>query len=476
MITLTRYKLICSRCGKIQDNLFLNRCKNCGGAIRIEYNYDTIKLNRVSGKGILRYKELLPIEMVSNNLSMGEGETPLIRSLRLSKELGVNNLFLKNETVNPTGSFVDRGVFIAVSKILEKKFKKIITGPSPNLAISLAAYVTRFGIELISYVPKNLSIGKLYQLVAYGAKIRFGEISFEGLRENSYYYVDQSNPYYLEGLKTIIFEIFEQLNNRLPDFLFIPMGTGGNLSMIWKGIEEIKKIGLVDEISTKLVGVQSEDCSHIVDKFFEMKTRVKRKTKPLLDDLCLEDEDLAEWAINAIRSSKGYALKVGVKKILEATLELSRKEGIFPEPSAAAAMAGVEIAREMGIIDKDDLIVTIITGSGLKDPTYIRDVIERSKGLRKLIEHSTRVKKSSLGKTKQLILELLSMSEKNIYEIWKSLGKDFGLYMSYTSVFQHVKELEKMGLISKTYYIEGRKKAVYFLTKKGENMLKILKV
>ncbi|MEM3793136.1 MAG: threonine synthase, partial [Candidatus Bathyarchaeia archaeon] len=243
-------RIHCIECGSsigIMDKAYA--CPKCGGLLDVEYDYDT--LTEIAPKawsnrpiGVWRYGELLPILNKSLRVSMNEGGTRLIHCRRLGEKLKLKNLYVKDEGSNPTGSFKDRGMTIGVTKALEFGVKNLICASTGNTASSLAAYAARAGLNCIVLIPSGkIALGKLAQAIVYGAKVLAVKGNFDdALRivvelssRPDFYLLNSLNPYRLEGQKTAAFEIYEQLGNRVPDWLIIPVGNAGNISAYWKG-------------------------------------------------------------------------------------------------------------------------------------------------------------------------------------------------------------------------------------------------
>jgi len=464
-----RYRIKCKNCNtEWKEDVIYNRCPNCGGLLEISIDRKDKIIKLMPDKDISQIIKQLIVGNNMNLISLGEGNTPLLKAINLGNRFGIDELFLKNETVNPTGSFVDRGVSILAAKILQFGLKGVEVGFSPNFAISISAYLTRFNVNITAHIPNNTSLGKIYQLVAYGANITFGRPNRIYLRKENFF--DQGNPYYREGLKTILYEVFNQLNGKLPDFIVVPMGTGTHINMIWEAIKDLNEYGVIGELNTKLIGVQSEECSELSEEMLE-----KRSFRSdILDDLCIEDRDLLLSAKEAIKESNGVLIKVTNKLISETAIELARNEGIFPEPAGAASIAGLKIAREEKVIDSNEIVVAIITGSGLKDFTYLRNILEANEALKLRVQNLIRMRKTSFGRTKEIILEILSEGERSIYQIWKEINTKYGLNLRYPTILQHIRELENQDLVAKKVEKMGRKRSIYSLTSKGKRILKVL--
>lgn len=319
------------------------------------------------------YKELLPINENTPKLTLNEGNTPLIKLERLSEEWGVE-LYVKTEGTNPTGSFKDRGMVMAVAKAKEAGSETVICASTGNTSAAAAAYAARAGLRCIVVIPEGkIAMGKLAQAVMYGAEIVSIEGNFdEALKmvrniseKEPVTLVNSVNPYRLEGQKTGAFEICDQLGGRAPDILAIPVGNAGNISAYWKGFKEyheVKKTGL-----PKIHGFEAEGAAAIVhNHVFE---------NPETIATAIRIGNPASWnlAKAAEEESKGIIDEVSDEEIIDAYKKMAASEGIFAEPGSCASIAGVYKHIQNGKIPKGSKIVAILTGNGLKDPNTAID-------------------------------------------------------------------------------------------------------
>ena len=322
------------------------------------------------GEGVLRkYSSFLPISPSTPMISLGEGDTPLVKSARLGKELGCEELYFKLEGCNPTGSFKDRGMVVAVAKALENGGKAIMCASTGNTSASAAAYGGRFNFPTIVLVPKgDVAAGKLAQAMAYGAKILALNGSFDqalslvrtAASKHPITLVNSVNPYRLEGQKTAAFEIVDVLGDA-PDYVFIPVGNAGNITAYWKGFVEYHRHGLATRMPS-MMGFQAERAAPIV--------LGRPVTNPTTVASAIRIGNPASWnsALAARDESGGLIDLVSDEEILNAYRLLASHEGIFCEPAAAAAFAGLTKLSSQGLDLSKRRIVCIITGTGLKDP------------------------------------------------------------------------------------------------------------
>ncbi|MHA6261426.1 threonine synthase [Sporosarcina sp. CAU 1771] len=315
---------------------------------------------------IAEYKEFLPVTENTPALTLQEGNTPLIHMENLSKEWGIN-LYVKTEGANPTGSFKDRGMVMAVAKAKEEGKTVLICASTGNTSASAAAYGARAGMRTIVVIPEGrIALGKMAQAKMYGAEIIEIEGNFdEALRmvreagEGEIALVNSVNPYRLEGQKTIAFETIEQLG-QVPDVFALPVGNAGNISAAWKGFKEY-----ADKKGTALptlLGVQADGAAPIVyDRVFE---------NPETIATAIRIGNPASWELanNALAESNGAILSVTDEEILEAYQLITSREGVFAEPGSCASIAGIKKRVESGLMEKGTTVVAVLTGNGLKDP------------------------------------------------------------------------------------------------------------
>jgi threonine synthase len=330
------------------------------------------------GRGVLiRYRDFLPITPDTPLITLGEGDTPLVRSVTLEKELGCGELYFKLEGCNPTGSFKDRGMVVAIAKAVENGSRSVICASTGNTSASAAAYGARFGLEVVVVVPKGkIALGKLAQAIAYGAKIIAVQGNFDqalqivrSLAErHPVTLVNSLNPYRIEGQKTAAFEIVDDIGDA-PDYFFIPVGNAGNITAYWKGFVEYKQAGMASR-TPKMMGFQAEGAAPIV------KGKIIKKPKTLATAIRIGNPASWQGAVAARDQSGGVIDCVSDDEIVAAYKLLARKEGVFGEPASAASVAGLikMTKRELKLSDKK--VVCLITGTGLKDPSLPTKFVE----------------------------------------------------------------------------------------------------
>jgi threonine synthase len=321
------------------------------------------------GEGVLaKYGDFLPVTPATPTITLGEGDTPLLQSQRLGEEVGCGELYFKLEGCNPTGSFKDRGMVVAVAKAVEAGSVAIICASTGNTSASAASYGALCGLDTIVIVPKgNIALGKLAQAVAYGARIIAVEGNFDQALEivrtlaqrHPYTLVNSLNPHRIEGQKTAAFEIVDALGDA-PDYLFIPVGNAGNVTAYWKGFVEYHHAGKANR-TPKMMGFEAEGSAAIV--------RGQPISEPETIASAIRIGNPASWqrAIAARDESGGVIDCISDEEILAAYKLLATKEGIFGEPASAASLAGLIKLAQNSDFSKAR-VVCIITGSGLKDP------------------------------------------------------------------------------------------------------------
>ena len=329
-------------------------------------------------QGVLQtYREFLPLNSTTPMISLGEGGTPLVRSHRMAAELGLEQLYFKLEGCNPTGSFKDRGMVLAVANALEQESRTIICASTGNTSASAAAYGAHCNLSTVVLVPKgNVARGKIAQAIAYGAHILLINGSFDRalaiVRELSERHpitlVNSVNPYRIEGQKTAAFEISDALGDA-PDYLCIPVGNAGNITAYWKGFKEYQQM----EYSTRtprMFGFQAEGAAPIV------RGHIVENPETIASAIRIGNPASWQTAVEARDESGGMIDAVTDEEILAAYKLLARLEGIFCEPASAASVAGLIKCVNSGDIPRDKTIVCILTGTGLKDPDLANQIAD----------------------------------------------------------------------------------------------------
>ncbi|MEM2016394.1 MAG: threonine synthase [Nitrososphaerota archaeon] len=329
--------------------------------------------------------ELLPIEDLANIISLGAGFTSLLKSSKLSNSLNLKKLYLKEDITNPTHSFKDRAASVAISKALEFKLNAVGCASTGNLAAATAAHASRAGLPCYIFAPVGVEREKLSHALSYGARIVLVEGTYDEANWIASRFAEEHNvgivnvnirPYYVEGSKTLAFEICEQLGWRSPDHIIIPMASGALLNAIDKGLNELKTLGLIDG-DVRISGVQPEGCSPIVSAYREGREYIKpvRDINTIAVSLAIGNPGDGVYALRTIHRTRGTAVSVTDQEILGAVRDLARLEGLFIEPGGAVTIAGLRKMVEERLIEKDEEIVCLLTGSGLKTPHIIQHYV-----------------------------------------------------------------------------------------------------
>ena len=460
-------------------------CPQCGGVFEVVYDleatHNQIDVSSLAGRepGVWKYFELLPVQDRRNIVSLGEGGTFLHECDRLAKKLGLRQLYLKDETTNPTGAFIDRGTSVEISKAKELGFKAVSCGSSGNLAASVVAYAARAGMKSHVFVPQRVDIGKLYQIIAYQPELEIVKDREEGEARtiekapNAHIIIGHS-PYFLEGVKTTGYEICEQLDWIPPDWILVPMGNGCHLSMIWKAIKELQLLEWMEKEPPKLIGVQAKGCAPIANAFKKDSKSVEPSTRAstIAIDIGMKNPSCGKLALDAIHESKGFTVSVSDGAILDAVSSLASLEGVFAEPASAATIAALHQILREGSIDTGDKIICVITGMGLKYPEIAQTIAKGHTNIEQLLGRVEKRKYTTkLGGTKLHILKILQRNESYGYAIWKTLMAETGVKVTVSSVYQHLTELTRTGLITRTRSVQTYRKSqrhYYDLTDKGK--------
>ena len=383
----------CTICGRFYEpDEAIYTCPHCGekGILDVEYDYPLLKevLTRDyfannRDYSMWRYAPLMSIsdEHITDMLRIGW--TPLYKSKRLAKHLGITNLYIKDEGLNPSGSTKDRASGVAVLKALEAGEKMISCSSTGNAASSLACQSAHMGLKSVIFVPKRAPIGKLTQLSIYGATVICVDgdykdtynLSKKAIETYGWYNRNAAiNPHLVEGKKTVALEIAEQLNFEVTDWVAISVGDGCSVGGVYKGFFDLYQLGLIKRIP-RILGVQSSGCAPFVTAFESGKELLEAEENTIADSIAVGIPRNPIKAMNAIKKSKGHFISVSDKHILESMALLGRLEGIFGEPAGVTALAGVEEALKTGVIKSGESVTFIVTGNGLKDPANAQKAI-----------------------------------------------------------------------------------------------------
>ena len=373
--------LKCRECGETYPLEPMNVCELCFGPLEIEYDYEEIA-RLVSREQIAagpdtiwRYKDLLPIEG-DKVVDMGAGFTPLRKADRLGEELGLQELYIKNDTVNPTWSFKDRVVSVATSKALEFGFDTMACASTGNLGNAVSAHAAKAGLRAFVFIPSDLETPKILLSSVYrpnvvavnGTYDEVNRLCSELADRYPWAFVNINiRPYYTEGSKTLAYEVVEQLGWQSPDHIVIPIASGALLTKTWRGLNELVQVGLMDEITCRVHGAQPEGCSPVATAFKQgADDFIPVRPHTIARSLAIGNPADGFYALRAIRESGGVADLVSDEEIVEGILLLSRTEGIFAETAGGVTVGVAKKLAEAGIIKPSDRTVLLITGGGLK--------------------------------------------------------------------------------------------------------------
>lgn len=376
--------LQCTACGKVFAPVAIYECDICAGILEVFYDYDDLRQQRLS-----ETRELLP-NRKNPSLSLGEGNTSLLKAKRLAERIGLQNLLLKCEFTNPTGSFKDRPAAVGIAKAVDFGYRRVIAASSGNGAAATAAYAARAGLAAIILVPNSTPNEKVRQTQSYGATV----IRVDGQYSDCFalakniaanadlYNVTTTflNPYTVEGDKSVGYELFEETRDTPPDLIYVPIGAGPLLVGIFKGFEDYRRID--EEVSLpRMVGVQATGNNPIVRAYREGAASVTAQPMAdtiaggIADGLVGYTKD-GDHTLHYIHRSGGFAVDVNDTEILQAQHWLASDEGLFVEPSAAAAIAAIIQGVQTTGIDPGSNIVAMLTGHGLKDMRNIGEMAE----------------------------------------------------------------------------------------------------
>ena len=383
--------LQCRECKKEYSPTFKYICDECFGPLDVHYDFPSVNKNTFANREhtYWRYFELLPIASKSNIVSIGAGMTPLIKAEKLGNALGLNNLYIKNDSVNPTFSFKDRPAGIAVSKAKEFGLSSVGCASTGNLAAATAAHAAKGGFPCYVFAPSDIEHAKITQALAYGANFIAVDGTYDDANRIAAQIGDSKGigivninmrSYYVEGSKTLAFEVAEQLDWQVPDNLIVPVGSGAMLNAICKGFEELESLSLLGKISgMHMVAAQPRGCAPIVDAFKKNSSDIIPVENPdtIAKSLAIGDPGDGRYVLKRLKQYNGYAEESSNREILEAILLLARTEGIFTEPAGGVAVAVLKKLVEERKIDKNDTTICYVTGNGLKATEVLMEVLSK---------------------------------------------------------------------------------------------------
>ncbi len=414
--------LKCRECGAEYPAVIQNTCYECFGPLEVNYDWDYIsdhisKDEITAGpKSIWRYAGLLPLES-KKRIDLGAGFNTLHHAERLGAAFGLDELYILDESVNPTNSFKDRVTSVAISKAIEFNVKAVGCASTGNLAAAVGAHAAKAGLPAYIFIPSTIELGKIVQMLVYGPNVIAVEGTYDDANRLASEVADSHpdwafvniniRPYYTEGSKTLAFETAEQLNWQVPDHIVAPMASGALLCAIARGYKELERVGLVDSADVKISGSQPLNCSPIscaVQKGSEVVP--VRNFETVAHSLAIGNPADGYYAKKAILDSGGYAAAPTDGEIIEAIHLLARTEGIFTEPAGGTTIAGLRKLVEEGHIQHDERVVVYVTGNGLKAQDTLLKSLQRPPVIKPTISEFERLMIPKLDTHKQQVAPL----------------------------------------------------------------------
>ncbi len=376
--------LECALCGRAYEaDCLWNLCPACDKPLLARYNLatarETLSREAIAQRqpNLWRYRELLPVRDCRYALSLDEGFTPLVHATRLGQAVGFDKLYIKDEGLNPTGSFKARGLGVAISRARELGVTALSIPSAGNAAGAMSAYAALAGIPAYVFMPRDVPQPFVAECRALGAQVTLvdglitdcGRVAAEGVRQHGRFDMSTlKEPYRLEGKKTMGYELAEQMNWSVPDVIIYPTGGGTGLVGMWKAFDELEALGWLGPERPRMVTVQSDGCAPMVKAFKEGKEFAEpwQGAKTIADGLCVPAAVGDFLILRALRESSGTAIAVSDQDMMEAANLVGRTQGIFVCPEGAATLVAFQRLRELGWISDDETVVLFNTGTGLK--------------------------------------------------------------------------------------------------------------
>lgn len=382
--------LRCRKCGRESPLVASNLCDFCLSPLEVNYDYKSMA-NAVSREKIAqgppsmwRYRDLLPVG--GEVVDIGTGFTPLIRAENLGRELGLDELYLKNDCLNPTYSFKDRVVSVAITKARELGFDTVACASTGNLAASVAAHAAKAKMRSYVFVPAEVEASKLIGIAIYhpvlvtvnGSYDDVNRLCGKLLEKYSWGFINVNlRPYYAEGSKTLAYEVAEQLGWRAPDCVVAPAASGLLFTRIWKGLDELAMLGLIEPVNTHMYVAQAAGCSPIVNAFQAGSLHIHPvKPNTIASSIAIGNPADGYYALRVARQSGGGACAVSDEELTAGMKLLAETEGIFAEAAGGVVIAGLKKLVASGVIKRDELTVAFITGAGLKTYQVVADTVQ----------------------------------------------------------------------------------------------------
>lgn len=376
--------LFCSQCGeRYTPGQLYNLCLKCGKPLLVQYDLErtaaslTRALLTMRSANLWRYREALPVKRADNIVTLGEGWTPLLHAQRLGERLGMRQLYIKDESLNPTGSFKARGMAVAVSMAKELGARKLAVPSAGNAGGALAAYAAKAGLEAHIFMPRDVPEANFVECQQYGAKVTLvdglitdcGRIVAERKETEGWFEVSTlKEPYRIEGKKTMGYELAEQLEWELPDVILYPTGGGTGLIGMWKAFDEMERLGWTGAKRPRMVTVQAEGCAPIVQAFATgAKVGAEIANPQTIAAGLRVPKAIGDFLmLDILRRSGGTAVSVSDTELIDAVQEIGATEGVFAAPEGAACLPALQRLLSQEIIKPDERVVLFNTGTGVK--------------------------------------------------------------------------------------------------------------
>ena len=383
--------LTCRECGRGYPAEALHVCDFCFGPLEVAYDLDAVRASisrevvEAGPRTIWRWAPLLP-STPPGAVDLGAGGTPLIRAERLAAELGLGELWVKDDTRNPTGSFKDRVVSVALAKARELGFKVAACASTGNLANSVAAHAARAGMRSIVFIPSDLEPAKITTTAIYGGTLVAVKGSYDDVNrlcaeltseQPTWAFVNVNvRTYYAEGSKTLAFEVAQQLGWQAPDHVVVPVASGSQLCKIDKGFRQLAEVGLIPEHPVRVSGAQAEGCSPVATAFAHgWDTFKPQRPATIAKSLAIGNPADGTYALDAVRRSGGALASVTDDEVVEGIRLLARTEGIFAETAGGVTVATLAKLAAAGVVRSDERVVAYVTGNGLKTVDAVSPVV-----------------------------------------------------------------------------------------------------
>ena len=379
--------LRCRGCGALQALAPVHVCGECMGPLEVEYDYDALRRSvrpsdfAAGPVSMWRYRALLPLPPGAPVVDLGTGYTPLLRADNLGRALGLRHVYIKNDAVNPTYSFKDRVVGVAVAAALAFGYRTLACASTGNLAAAVAAHAARAGMESYVFIPADLEPAKIVGAAVYGTNLVAVRGSYDQVNRLCSEIADSMpwafvninlRPFYAEGSKTLAYETVEQLGWRAPDHVVVPIAGGSVLTKIGKGLRELRALGWLPEGRTRISGAQAEGCAPVSRAVLSGADHVSPvHANTIAKSLAIGNPADGDFALRTIRESGGSAEMASDPEIAEGMRLLASTEGIFTETAGGVTVACARKLARTGRIDPDETVVLYITGNGLKTPDAV---------------------------------------------------------------------------------------------------------